>query len=131
MFPLPIDFPLSEYVDFPLSEYVEHRVERVEEGSHYVFIHLKPRGPTEAYILFEGPAMFRGPAGDEIYVVNEHLLPGQTVFTPLMDTEITTVSRLSPDSCRFGFSSGYTLDLIGEIGYESYHLCVSGHVCDV
>jgi hypothetical protein len=124
MFPLPSEFPLSEYVG--------HRVERVEEGSHYVFLHLAPRGSTTAYIQFEGPAIFRRPAGEEIYITNEHLLRGRAVFALLMDTEITAVSRLFPASCRFEFSNGYALDLIGETGgYESYHLSISGQACDV
>src|SRR5215813_2765898 len=41
-------------------------------------------------------------------------------------------SRLSGCSCRFEFSNGWSLDLIGEIGgYESYHLGVAGQSCDV
>jgi hypothetical protein len=117
---------------FPLAEYVGYRVGNVDEGPHYVFIHLEARGPANGYIQFEGPVVLRLPNGEETRVANEQLVPGSAAFASLKGSEITKVSQLSPASCRFEFSNGCVLDLIGEKeGYESYHLSVSGQVCHV
>jgi hypothetical protein len=117
---------------FPLAEYVGYRVENVDEGSHYVFIHLQPRGSVTGYIQFEGPVVLRLPNGEETRVANEQLVPGSAAFASLTGSQITKASRLSAASCRFEFSNGCALDLIGEKeGYESYHLSVGGQVCDV
>jgi hypothetical protein len=120
---LPQSFPLSAFVGRIVSTVVEapYEVQMVLTGD---------RG--KGWIHFEGPAVFHSPHGTELRVENDMLLPGNGLFQALCGSAIERVTRLSQASCKFEFSNGYALSLLGsETGYESYHLGVEGDFCDV
>jgi hypothetical protein len=117
--------------DFPLSAYVGCYVSRVDEVPHQVEITLTGN-PEKAWINFEGPVILRFPDGTESQLENAQLIPGNGVFQALHGSKIDRVCRLSETSCKFEFSNGYALSLLGEAGrYESYHLGVASEFCDV
>lgn len=123
MYPLPLDFPLYAFIAC--------EVERISELSHVVEIALTG-SPEPAWIRFEGPAVLHLPDGTERQLDNSMLTTGGNNFQVLLGSKIQHVQRLSESSCRFEFSNGCALSLLGEIGgYESYHLGVAKDFCDV
>ena len=117
--------------DFPLRSYIGQRVQRLVEGSHFVELHLDAPDAQKGYVQFEGPVALKIPGKNERRLENEELVEGNTVFQPLLGTTVEDVERVSEKSCRFLFSNGWAIDLIGDSGYESYHLRVAGDSCDV
>jgi hypothetical protein len=118
--------------DFPLHRFIGREVQDVFEGSHYVAISLKPVDGGNARIEFEGPVDLSAVGQATQRIDNEQLVLGGTQFQSLGGANIQKVIRLSDCSCRFAFSNGWLLDLIGaEGGFESYHLRVDGNRCDV
>lgn len=122
--------PLSD--KFPFEAFVGRRVESIFEGSHFVDINFQALDSDGAHVQFEGPVILRSPLGEEWRIENQQLIQGNTIFQALLSCIVQGVVKLSDSSCRFNFSQGWSLDLIGDLGgYESYHLSIentSGHV---
>ncbi|MBW8372385.1 MAG: hypothetical protein K0M66_15640 [Thiobacillus sp.] len=117
--------------DFPLVAFVGRNVVDILEGAHFVQITFEP-SDGGASVLLEGPVVLRSPSGEEMRMENEDIVVGNSFFKHLCTTQVSDVLRISAASCRFKFSNGWSLDLVGEKdGYESYHLLVNGESCDV
>jgi hypothetical protein len=117
--------------DFPLTAYLGQRIEQVFEGSHFVDLNLAVPGAKGGLVRFEGPVVLRIPGEPERRIANDEIVIGNTIFQPLVGAVVEAVDRISEVSCRFAFSNGWSLDLIGEKELESYHLWVAGTSCDV